>query len=56
MPGMIKAEVQWLQNDLTRLDYDARYAVAQRRQASITLQPDSFLFNSLGAGVVKLTV
>ena len=24
---MIKAEVQWLQrNDLTRLDYDARYA------------------------------
>ena len=26
---MIKAEVQWLQrNDLTRLDYDARYAIA----------------------------
>ena len=25
--NMIKAEVQWLQrNDLTRLDYDARYA------------------------------
>ena len=27
---MIKAEVQWLQrNDLTRLDYDARYAAEQ---------------------------
>ena len=27
---MIKAEVQWLQiNDLTRLDYDARYAADQ---------------------------
>ena len=25
--NMVKAEVQWLQrNDLTRLDYDARYA------------------------------
>ena len=25
--NMIKAELQWLQrNDLTRLDYDARYA------------------------------
>ena len=27
MQNMIKAEVQWLQrNDLTRLDYEARYA------------------------------
>ena len=30
--------------------------LTQRGQASVTLQPDSGLFNSLGAGVVKLTV
>ena len=30
--------------------------ITQRGQASVTLQPDSGLFNSLGAGVVKLTV
>ena len=30
--------------------------LAQCGQASITLQPDSGLFNSLGAGVVKLTL
>ena len=30
--------------------------VTQCGQASVTLQPDSGLFNSLGAGVVKLTV
>ena len=30
--------------------------VTQRGQASVTLHPDSGLFNSLGAGVVKLTV
>ena len=29
--------------------------LAQRGQASVTLQPDSGLFNWLGAGVVKLT-
>ena len=32
------------------------FDVAQRGQASVTLQPDSGLFNSFGAGVVKLTV
>ena len=30
--------------------------LTQRGQASVTLQPDSGLFNWLGAGVVKLTV
>ena len=30
--------------------------LTQRGQASVTFQPDSGLFNSLGAGVVKLTV
>ena len=30
--------------------------LTQRGQASVTLQPDSGLFNSLGAGVVQLTV
>ena len=30
-------------------------AFTQRGQASVTLQPDSGLFNSLGAGVIKLT-
>ena len=34
----------------------ASYLLAQRGQAPVTLQPDSGLFNSLGAGVVKLTV
>ena len=31
-------------------------SLAQRGQASVTLQPDSGQFNLLGAGVVKLTV
>ena len=30
--------------------------LTQCGQASVTLQPDSGLFNSLGAGVIKLTV
>ena len=29
--------------------------LTQRGQASVTLQPDSGLFNSLGTGVIKLT-
>ena len=29
-------------------------SLTQRGQASVTLQPDSGLFNSLGAGVVQL--
>ena len=31
------------------------YGLTQHGQASVTLQPDSGLFNSLGAGVVRLT-
>ena len=30
--------------------------LTQRGQAFVTLQPDSGLFNSLDAGIVKLTV
>ena len=34
---MIKAEVQWLQrNNLTRLDYDARYAAESSVRAIFT--------------------
>ena len=49
-----------LESEKTGMNYRgydfARVRLTQSGQASVTLQPDSGLFNSLCAGVVKLTV
>ena len=53
---MIKAEVQWLQrNDLTRLDYDARYAAVGLPQSAgqwcgfVSLNPCNWLCRTLNS-------
>ena len=51
--------VQLLMNQLLIVSLPLAFPppkLTQRGQASVTLQPDSGLFNPLGAGVVKLTV